>query len=261
MIGLSQTTAASSSLLLNLEGVLTTLLAWFVFKENFDRRIALGTFCILLGGIILSWGGSPTILSLRGPLFVSAACLCWALDNNFTKKISGHHPVQLVTIKSIVAGGTNISLALALGSKLPGLQQILATGIVGLLGYGFSLLSFILALRHIGAARTGAYFSLAPFVGSAIAVVFLGDKLTAALVVAACFMAFGVWLHLTENHGHTHEHDELEHTHTHEHDEHHQHAHGTNLSATDKHSHRHKHTRMRHTHAHFPDIHHQHSHE
>ncbi len=160
MIGLSQTTATSSSLLLNLESVFTTLLAWFVFKENFDRRIALGTLCILLGGIFLSWGGNPNLSSLRGPLFVAAACLCWALDNNFTRKISGHHPVQLVTIKSIIAGGANISLALALGSKLPGTQQILEASVVGLLGYGFSLVSFILALRHIGAARTGAYFWL-----------------------------------------------------------------------------------------------------
>lgn len=264
MLGLARTDAASASLLLNLEGVLTALLAWFVFRENFDRRIALGMALILIGGMVLSWSGGPHLTSLGGPLLIAGACLCWALDNNLTRKISGNNPVQLVMIKSLVAGGTNIALALAMGASLPAPAQLLSSGAVGFLGYGVSLLCFILALRHIGTARTGAYFSLAPFVGALISIGFLGDAITPALGIAAVFMGAGVWLHLTERHEHEHEHHEMEHSHKHTHDAHHQHEHceeDERSAAQGAHAHPHRHTALRHAHAHFPDIHHRHEHE
>jgi drug/metabolite transporter (DMT)-like permease len=263
MMGLAQTEASTASLLLNIEGVLTALLAWFVFKENFDRRIALGMIFILAGGVVLSWGGGFALNSLAGPGLIFLACLCWAIDNNFTRKISGKHPVQLVTLKSLVAGGTNVALALSLGAVWPQLGTVLATATIGLLGYGLSLVCFVLALRHIGAARTGAYFSLAPFVGSVLAVLFLRDSVTANLGVAALFMALGVWLHLTESHSHFHDHEELEHSHDHSHDEHHDHEHdGERAANAEKrtHTHPHRHKKIGHAHAHFPDFHHQHRH-
>lgn len=262
LLGLSHTAASTASLLLNMESVFTTLLAWFVFKENFDKRIAVGTVFIFAGGIVLSGAEGFSLSSFTGPLLIVAACLCWALDNNFTRKIAGNHPVQLVVIKSTVAGSTNIVLSLATGAALPALPQVAATSLVGFLGYGISLLFFIFALRHIGTARTGAYFSLAPFVGGLISLIALGDPVTLSFVIAAGLMTIGVWLHLTENHGHEHEHHELEHTHAHTHDLHHEHDHSQAdaLTSHASHSHRHAHKRIRHCHPHFPDTHHQHSH-
>lgn len=260
LTALTHSSASASSLLLNLECVFTTAIAWFVFKENFDRRILLGTIFIIAGSVVLSWAGGFSAASAIGSLFVALACGCWALDNNFTRKISGRHPIQLVVVKSVVAGCVNISLAVFMGATWPSLPTMATTCVVGLLGYGFSLVSFVLALRHIGAARTGAYFSLAPFAGSALAILFLKEPITAQLIWAACFMAAGVWLHLTENHSHEHEHSEVEHAHPHIHDAHHQHHHDEHLNDTSPHLHAHKHTKIRHTHIHFPDTHHEHTH-
>ena len=260
MWGLATTPASSASLLLNLEGVLTAVLAWFVFKENFDRRIALGMALIAAGGISLSWTGRPATGIPWSSLAIVGACLAWAIDNNLTRKVSGGDPVQIAMLKGLVAGSVNTGLALALGAKLPAASSLLATGVVGFFGYGVSLTLFVLALRHIGTARTGAYFSIAPFVGAAISILFLGDTLTIGFIVAAVLMALGVWLHLTENHGHEHRHDPMEHEHLHTHDEHHQHTHCPDDPPGEPHTHSHRHEELVHTHPHYPDIHHRHSH-
>lgn len=260
MWGLATTPASSASLLLNLEGVLTALLAWFVFKENFDRRIALGMVLIAAGGISLSWAGRPAAGVPWSSLAIVGACLAWAIDNNLTRKVSAGDPVQIAMLKGLVAGGVNTGLALALGAKLPAVSSLLATGVVGLLGYGVSLTLFVLALRHIGTARTGAYFSIAPFVGAVISILFLGDTLTVGFVVAAVLMALGVWLHLTEHHGHEHRHEPTEHEHRHTHDEHHQHTHTPSDPPGEPHTHWHRHEELVHTHPHYPDIHHRHEH-
>jgi drug/metabolite transporter (DMT)-like permease len=170
MLGLAATPAASASLLLNLEGVLTALLAWFVFKENFDRRIAVGMLCITAGGLLLSWAGRPEGSPPWGALAVAGACLCWAVDNNLTRKVSGGDPLQVAAVKGLVAGPVNLALALAVGASLPGPLVVAAAGVVGLVGYGVSLTLYVLALRHLGTARTGAYFSVAPFTGRPVAV-------------------------------------------------------------------------------------------
>ncbi len=260
MWGLATTPASSASLLLNLEGVLTALLAWFVFKENFDRRIALGMALIASGGISLSWTGRPAADIPWSSLAIVGACLAWAVDNNLTRKVSAGDPVQIAMLKGVVAGSVNTGLALALGSKLPAVSSLLATGVVGFFGYGVSLALFVLALRHIGTARTGAYFSIAPFVGAAISIVFLGDTLTIGFSVAAVLMALGVWLHLTEHHGHEHWHEPMEHDHLHHHDEHHRHTHGSDDPPGEPHTHRHRHEELVHTHPHYPDLHHRHRH-
>lgn len=265
MWGLARTPASTSSLLLNLEGVLTALLAWFVFRENFDRRIALGMLAIVAGGVLLSWGGSPQLDGHRfdefiGPLAICGACLAWALDNNLTRKISAANPVQIAAVKGLVAGTTNVAIGLALGSALPGGGVIALAGALGLASYGISLVHFILGLRHLGSARTGAYFSSAPFVGAVLSIAVLGEPITPLLLAAAALMALGLWLHLTERHCHEHEHSYLEHEHWHEHDEHHQHDHPPGIDPRGPHSHPHVHLPMKHTHAHYPDIHHQHGH-
>jgi len=260
MVGLSHTAAASASLLLNLEGVLTVLLAWFVFRENFDRRIALGMAAIVSGGLVLAWGGRLILSAVLGPVMIAGACLAWAVDNNLTRKVSQTDPVQIALLKGCVAGVVNVGIAFWLGSALPPFGVLGAAAVVGFAGYGVSLVLFVVALRHIGTARTGAYFSLAPFFGGVIAVLVLGEPVTVQIVAAGSLMALGIWLHLTERHEHEHGHDEIGHDHRHLHDEHHQHSHDGTEPAGEPHSHWHVHAELRHGHPHFPDIHHRHEH-
>lgn len=260
MTGLTVTAASTASLLLNAEGVLTALLAWFVFRENFDRRIALGMAAITAGGVLLSWEGGLVTGTLWGPLAVAGACLAWGIDNNLTRKVSAGDPVQIAAIKGLVAGTVNVGIALARGADLPGIWAVLSCAVVGLAGYGVSLTLFVLALRSLGTARTGAYFSVAPFVGAAISMLLLGDRPTLTFFLAAGLMAVGVWLHLTERHVHEHDHEAMSHDHAHIHDEHHQHAHGPDDPPGEPHSHPHDHHPMRHSHPHYPDIHHRHQH-
>jgi len=260
MVGLARTEAATASLLLTLEGVATALMAWFIFHENFDRRIALGMGCLVSGAIVLSWSGQPTLSGLLGPLAIIGACIAWGLDNNLTRKVSLADPLQIVEFKGLIAGPFSLVLGLSTGSQLPGLSATAIAGVIGFLGYGVSLALFVLALRHLGAARTGAYFSTAPFLGMVAAVVFLREPVTLQLVMAGLLMGLGVWLHLTENHDHEHEHAPMEHSHPHVHDEHHQHAHAPGDPHGGSHTHWHRHERLRHKHSHVPDMHHTHTH-
>jgi len=260
MVGLAITAASSASLLLNLEGVFTAVLAWFVFKENFDRRIALGMAAITLGGLVLSWGGRLEVGVPWGVLAIAGACLAWGVDNNLTRRVSAGDPVQIALIKGLVAGAVNFTIALAMGAHVPAFSTVTMAALLGFFGYGVSLTLFVLALRHIGTARTGAYFLLAPFVGALISVLILRDSLTLQFLIAAVLMGIGVWLHLTERHAHEHRHDPLEHEHRHIHDEHHHHEHDDGAPLGEPHSHPHRHERMVHSHHHYPDIHHRHAH-
>jgi drug/metabolite transporter (DMT)-like permease len=261
MWGLARTTASTASLLLNVEGVFTALLAWFVFKENVDTRIALGMTLIAVGGICLSWMGRPEAGVPWGGLAIVGACLAWAVDNNLTRKVSAGDPVLIALLKGLVAGGVNTALGLGLGATLPAFSVLLTVGAIGFFGYGLSLTFFVLALRHIGTARTGAYFSTAPFVGAAASVAFLGDSVSLGFCLAALLMGIGVCLHLTELHEHQHRHEALEHEHLHSHDEHHQHAHAPGDPPGEPHTHNHRHQQLTHAHLHYPDIHHRHGHE
>jgi drug/metabolite transporter (DMT)-like permease len=259
MLGLARSDAASASLLLNLEGLATMGIAWVVIRENVDRRLLLGAAAILAGAALLAWQGVGIALGPRA-LLIAAACLAWGIDNNLTRGLSAADPVQIAMIKGLVAGGVNAALALAFGADLPSPGVLLAAGMVGFLGYGVSLALFVLALRHLGTARTGAYFSLAPFVGAVIAVALLGEPLTFRLILAGLLMAFGLYLHLAERHEHDHVHEPLEHTHAHVHDAHHHHAHGPDNPPGEPHAHAHRHAPLVHRHAHYPDLHHRHGH-
>jgi drug/metabolite transporter (DMT)-like permease len=260
MVGLASTPASSVSLLLNLEGVFSALLAWFLFRENFDRRVLLGVGFIMLGGVMLAWAGSPQTEVSWGALAVVAACLCWAIDNNLTRKVSDHDPVAIAGIKGLAAGLVNLALAAAAGRHWPGWQPMLAAGAVGFLGYGVSLVLFVLALRHLGTARTGAYFSVAPFVGAALSLGLLGEPPTAGFWAAGALMGLGTWLHLTERHVHLHRHEALRHSHWHRHDEHHGHVHDPEWDGHGGHAHPHEHALLAHAHPHYPDTHHRHGH-
>lgn len=260
MIGLTLTPASSASLLLNMEGVLTSMLAWFVFKENFDRRIFLGMVLIVAGGLVLSWEQRPALGVPWGAIAIVAACLCWAIDNNLTRKVSASDAVQIAGIKGLVAGIVNLSIASALSLPMPNISGAMAAAVVGFGGYGLSLVLFVLALRNLGTARTGAYFSVAPFVGAAISLVMLGETPGAGFWLAGALMGAGIWLHLTERHVHEHTHMPMSHSHQHVHDEHHQHKHDFPWDGTEPHAHPHRHEQLTHTHPHVPDIHHRHEH-
>ena len=258
MFGLAQTDAASASLLLNLEGLATMGIAWLAFRENVDGRLLAGALAILAGAALLSWEG-PAALD-AGTLLIAGACLCWGIDNNLTRKLSSADPVQIAMLKGLVAGAVNLSLALAGGAAPPSTGPILATAAVGFLGYGVSLALFVLGLRHLGAARTGAYFSLAPFVGAVLAVAMLGEPLSIRLLLAGALMGVGLWLHLAERHEHEHHHEAMEHEHRHRHDAHHQHEHGADDPPGEPHTHWHRHAPLTHRHPHYPDLHHRHEH-
>lgn len=258
MLGLARSGAASTALLLNLEGVLTALLAWSVFGEQVDRRIAAGMLAIVTGGAILTGGEGWTVWDLTGPLTVAGACLAWAVDNNVTRRVSGADPIAIALVKGWVAGAVNTAIAVGLGAGVPRGGALGGALAVGAAAYGISLVLFVLALRHVGAARTGAYFSIAPFVGAVVAVSALHERVTLPLLGAGALMALGVYLHLTERHVHDHAHEALVHEHRHVHDEHHRHAHDDLAPAAGPHSHRHVHADARHAHRHFPDIHHRH---
>ena len=261
MFGLLSTSGSTASLLLNLEAVLTAVIAWVVFKENADRRIVIGMLAIVAGGVALSW---PTVSavqsSVTGPALVGLACLCWAIDNNLTRKVSASDALFIAATKGVMAGAVNTFIAMGMGAELPGFATLSATMAVGLLGYGISLVLFVLALRGLGTARTGAYFSTAPFIGAATALMVFPETTSLAFWMAMGLMSVGVWLHLTERHAHEHTHVELSHGHVHRHDEHHQHVHDFERDGIEPHTHDHKHAKLKHEHAHFPDVHHRHSH-
>ncbi len=261
MYGLLSTNSADASLLLNLEAVLTALLAWLVFREYIGPRIAVGMALIVAGGMLLAWPGAHvTGTRLTGAVSVSAACACWAVDNNLTRKVSGGDPVFIAAAKGVAAGTMNIALAFAFGARVPPPALAAAAMTVGFLGYGASLVLFIIALRGLGSARAAAYFSTAPFVGAALAVAVFGEPVSWLFWLAAVLMATGVVLHLTELHEHEHAHEALTHTHTHRHDAHHQHAHEFDWDGREPHSHAHEHLPVVHRHPHYPDLHHRHRH-
>jgi drug/metabolite transporter (DMT)-like permease len=260
MWGLARMPASGAALLLNAEAVFTALLAWFVFRENFDRRIAFGMALIVAGAAVLSWPGEAGIGAAAPALAIVAACLAWAIDNNLTRKVALADARYVAMVKGLVAGATNTALALALGAHLPAISVAAMAGLLGFAGYGVSLALFVRALRELGTARTGAYFSTAPFAGAALGLALLHEPVTPGFAVAAVLMAWGVWLHLTERHAHRHAHEPLEHTHEHEHDEHHRHDHAARLEPGERHTHQHRHERLTHSHPHYPDSHHRHEH-
>ena len=261
MVGLARTTAATASMLLNLEAVLTAVLAWVVFKENADRRIVAGMLLIVAGGVLLSWSGTgPGNDSWLGPAAIAGACLAWAVDNNLTRKVSANDALFLAGSKGLVAGLISLTLGLALGASMPTWSHAAPAMLIGFLGYGVSLVLFVLALRGLGSARTGAYFSTAPFIGAAIAIALFGEQASPVFWLSAVLMGAGVWLHLTERHEHEHTHETLFHSHRHVHDAHHQHDHDFDWDGSEPHTHPHQHEPITHSHPHFPDIHHRHRH-
>jgi drug/metabolite transporter (DMT)-like permease len=259
MWGLAGASASGVSLLLNLEGVLTALIAALVFKEAVAGRVWVAACLMLAAGLSLGYSGQEGAgLSLR-MLAVVAACALWALDNNLTRRISAADPVSIAVVKGLAAGSVNTAAALAYGASLPAALPLAGSLLLGWLANGVSLTLYIVALRHLGSARAAAHFSTAPFIGAALAIGLLGEAVTAGFVAAVLLMLVATWLVLTERHGHAHAHEPLAHAHLHTHDAHHQHAHRGD-EGPEPHSHPHLHEPLTHSHPHLPDLHHRHPH-
>lgn len=256
MHGLSGMAASGASLLLNAEGVLTALLAWVVFRENVGPRLVMGMAAIVTGAVVLSWPGEVRMSPGWPTLAVLGACLAWAVDNNLTRRVSSADATWIASVKGLVAGPVNLVLAFVVGASVPPWPAAVAAALLGLASYGVSLVLFVTALRHLGTARTGAYFSVAPFIGASLAVA-LGDALTVRLLVAGALMALGVWLHLTERHEHVHTHLAVVHAHPARQDGHHG---GDAATSPGDGSQVHRHPGTTHSHPHYPDDHHRHAH-
>ncbi len=260
MTGINLSTASSSSLMLNMESVFTIIIASLLFNERLEKKGLVGIGIIILGGILLSWPEKMEFGSLQGPIFIAFACLAWGIDNNLTRQLSAGDPVQIASIKGMSAGITNIVLSFIVGLSFPSIAVASGIAAVGLLGYGFSIVFFIISLRHLGSARTSAFFSVAPFIGALASFLILGEPLTLKFTGSFIFMGIGIYLLFLEKHQHVHIHDTLTHSHLHEHDEHHKHAHPDEVENDTKHSHEHIHENLMHSHPHYPDIHHRHIH-
>jgi drug/metabolite transporter (DMT)-like permease len=261
-VGLSVTSGSAASLLLTIEGILTAFVAAIIFREAVSTRIWIAALMMLLGSLALSYKPDSMVIAFSpGALLVAGTCLMWAFDNNLTRNLSEKDPFTIARIKGLVAGITTSIIACVAGERFPHITPVIGSLCVGMFGYGVSLVLFVYALRHLGSARTGAYFGIGPFIGALISVILLKDPITWMLVMTAFFMALGAWVLLREDHSHEHAHEHIwhEHRHTHE-DGHHAHVHHGGIAEDEDHSHLHEHEPIVHEHAHTPELHHRHSH-
>lgn len=259
MVGLNLISGFSTSLLLNLEGAATAMIAVFFFKENAGKRLWLALLCMTAAGVLLSWSPGESKFSVFGPLLILLAVVCWGIDNNLTHQISNKSPIQITYIKGLVGGAISLSIAVISGKTIPIDVTLLFALLLGALSYGISLVFFIKALAGLGASRTGVFFSLGPFVGALASIVILKDWIGWVMIPALGLMALGTWLITGEKHEHAHMHTAVTHTHMHRHDDlHHLHRHPEGTK--EPHSHEHAHAALNHTHAHWPDIQHRHAH-
>ena len=261
LMGLSRVSGLSGSLLLNLEAPFTMFLAVVLFREHMGRRALAAAVLICAGATLLDLQPGALRADTTGVLLLAAACVCWALDNNLTQKVSLRDPFAIVRIKTLGAGTVNTALALLVVRSPPhGFGYIAAALVLGGLSYGVSVVLDAYALRLVGAAREAAYFATAPFVGVIGSLLLLGESIGPFQAVAMFVMLGGVALLIRERHTHAHVHVALEHDHLHVHDEHHQHEHSRDAPADEPHAHPHRHAPLVHDHPHVPDAHHRHRH-
>jgi drug/metabolite transporter (DMT)-like permease len=254
-VGLGLVPAATASLLLNLELVLTTIVAGLVFREHLGRPVIAGTALVVAGSVVLTWSGDP---DLRwGALVIAAACLCWAIDNSATAAIDQIAPSHITLAKGTIAGGANLVIGLTTTS-IPAVAPVLWALLIGGVGYGASITLWVAGARDLGAARGQLVFATAPFVGAVVAWTVFTEPFTAPELAAFAIAAGGVAFVVASQHDHDHSHVAMSHTHDHEHDEHHDHLHEPAVPG--RHTHPHDHRPMTHRHPHVPDLHHRHDH-
>ncbi len=256
MISLNSTPASTASLLLNFEGVGTTLIALFFFRESVSRRALAAILVITLASVFLSTDFTTGFGLSPGALGVILACVLWGVDNNFTRNISAKDPLTIVAWKGLVAGTFSLLIGLSLGQQLPALTTILKILLLGFISYGLSTMLFIYSMRGLGAARTSALYGTAPLAGVLLSFIIFREPITVLFGIAAVLMVAGAWLLANEEHAHFHIHMPVVHEHRHNHDEFHGHD-----AFTSVHSHDHEHPLTEHEHGHMPDIHHRHEDE
>jgi len=258
LLGLHSARAASVSLWLNMEIVATAILAWTLFRENFDRRTLAAAGLVLLGGIVLA--APEGLAGWKAGALVAGACLCWGLDNNLTALVSGFTPAQTTVAKGLIAGTVNLLLGLCVGQPFPAPAPLAAALGVGAFSYGLSIMLYIFGAQHLGATRSQLLFATSPFLGVILAWTALGERIQPAQLAAVPCIAAGLYFMLTARHEHEHTHEAAVHAHSHRHDDgHHTHVH-PGLPAGVRHTHAHEHEPMTHTHPHVPDLHHRHRH-
>ena len=267
--GLQHTSGTSASLILALEALFTSVLAWTFYRESMGKRVWTALALLLAGGFILvvdqGRSGGAQSLGLLGLLAVLLATAAWGMDNTLSRPLAERDPGQVVMAKALLGTTATLLLAVLFREPLPSAAAALALFVIGATGYGLSLRFYLLAQRAFGAARTGSVFAFAPFIGAAFAVA-LGDRSASGLLMLGSgLMLAGVVLHLAESHGHEHDHEELAHEHAHRHDDgHHDHDHAYDHAREPmppgEHSHPHQHAALRHSHHHVPDAHHLHQH-
>jgi len=266
LLGLGRTSGVAGALLLSLEAPFTILLAVLLFGEHLGRRAGFSALLVVSGAFVLSAHGEgrQDVTSQAAPWLggaaLAGACLCWALDNNLTQRLSLRDPWAIAIVKTLGAGTCNVVLAALSGQPAPAGRVAALALLVGFFSYGVSLLLDTYALRLLGAAREAAIFSTAPFIGALAAIPLLGEHLGAREGVAFALMGGGVLLLARDRHSHEHKHDELEHEHRHVHDDHHQHAHVPDAPPGEPHVHPHRHAPLSHEHPHVSNLHHRHRH-
>jgi drug/metabolite transporter (DMT)-like permease len=258
LVGLRRLPGTTASLLLNLETPLTIALATTLFSEHLGVRATAGAAAIVAGAVLVGARGGIAAADWLGCAAIAGACAGWALDTNVSQRLSVRDPVEVVRLKGLAAGAAMLVIARLGGEPLPTVRVAAAALLVGAVAYGLSLVLTMRALRLLGSARQAAYFATAPFIGAALSIPILGERLDVTTAVAAFAMAAGLALLLGERHGHRHAHAPLEHEHAHVHDEHHRHAHEGPWS--EPHAHVHRHAPLVHDHPHAADVHHRHRH-
>lgn len=258
MVSLKNTPASTTSLLLNFEGVGTTLLALFFFKEAISRKAWMAILVITLASVFLSTNFSEGFSPSLGAMGIILACLLWGLDNNLTRNISGKDLLVIVAWKGVAAGTFSFFLAFLLGNAMPSFISILLTMMLGFVSYGMSTILFILSMRGLGAARTSALYGTAPLAGVLLSIIIFGESPSIAYILAGFLMVSGALLLINEEHSHFHVHTATFHEHSHKHNDP---AHQHDSTSRGVHSHEHEHLAEEHQHEHMPDIHHRHGHE
>lgn len=259
MFGLTMTSAADASLLGNFEIVATALIALAVFGEAIGKRLWGALILITAGCLILSFQDIRNFSFTSGALPVLLASICWGFENNCTRMLSLKSPMEIVIIKGIGSGMGALIISLVMERPSFSLPLAGAACLLGFISYGLSIYFYVNAQRVLGAARTGAFYAFAPFLGVMLSFLLFREKLTAAFFAALFVFALGAYLASSEKHRHLHTHTALTHEHRHRHDDgHHDHSHPVPVKG--EHSHPHTHAPLTHTHSHTPDLHHTHSH-
>ena len=258
MFGIKTSNAANVSLINNFEIVATSLIALLVFKEVISKRLWVAIALVTVASVILSFEGAESFSFNIGSLFVFGACLCWGIENNCTRMISNKSSIEIVVIKGTFSGLGSLIVALTIGESIPSVLWMMCVLLLGFVAYGLSIYFYVMAQKDLGAAKTSAYYSIAPFLGVAFGMLILGERPALQFYVALVVMIVSTYFMIKDtielqhthehNHTHTHEHSHGDTVHSHEHTHSHTHIH---VHGEDSDNHEHNHKEMPHEHLHF----------